>query len=61
MALADGYGNSIATKSQEARDHYERGVQVFLAADYGAAQAFGDAVAADPEFALGHAGLPGPS
>lgn len=29
MALADGYGNSIATKSQEARDHYERGVQGF--------------------------------
>ncbi|MEO1555731.1 MAG: tetratricopeptide repeat protein [Pseudomonadota bacterium] len=57
MALADGYGNAIATRSQEARDHYERGVHVFLAADYGAARAFEDAVTADPEFALGHAGL----
>ncbi|MEO9576328.1 MAG: tetratricopeptide repeat protein [Tateyamaria sp.] len=57
MALADGYGNSIATMSQDARDHYERGVQVFLGADYGATQAFADTVAADPEFALGHAGL----
>jgi len=57
MALKDGYGNSITTNNQEARDHYEHGVQVFLGAEYGATQAFAASVAADPEFALGYAGL----
>jgi len=57
MALVDGYGNSIATKNQDARDHYEHGVQMFLGAEYGATRAFAASVKADPEFALGHAGL----
>ena len=57
MAQKDSYGNLIATENQEARDHYDRGVRVFLGAEYGAAQAFSDSVAADAEFALGYAGL----
>ena len=57
MALQDGYGNAIATQSPEARDHYAHGVHVFLGAEYGAREAFAASVAADPSFALGHAGL----
>jgi len=57
MTLLDGYGNLIATNSQDARNHYEHGVNVFLGADYGATQAFEASVVADPEFALGYAGL----
>ncbi|WP_282159328.1 tetratricopeptide repeat protein [Shimia thalassica] len=57
MTLCDGYGNSISTNSADARDHYDRGVQLFLGADYGAGAAFAAAVAADPDFALGHAAL----
>jgi tetratricopeptide (TPR) repeat protein len=55
--LKDHYANAIATNSTDARDQYDRGVQLFLAADYGATEAFSAAVQADPDFALGHAGL----
>jgi tetratricopeptide (TPR) repeat protein len=57
MALQDSYGNSITTRNRDARDHYDRGVQLFLGAAYGAADAFQDAVTADPDFALGHVAL----
>jgi len=57
MMLCDGYGNAISTKSSDARDHYDHGVQLFLGGDFGAAEAFGASVAADPDFALGHVGL----
>lgn len=57
MTLNDGYGNRISTASADACANYDRGVQLFLAADYGATGAFEAAVAADPGFALGHAGL----
>jgi tetratricopeptide (TPR) repeat protein len=57
MVLCDGYGNSISTKSSTARDHYDHGVQLFLGADFGAAEAFKASVNADPNFALGHIGL----
>lgn len=57
MGLSDQYGNVITTMSREARDHYDRGVQAFLGADYGASGAFEASVTADPDFALGHAAL----
>ena len=56
MSLTDGYGNTVSTTKADARDHYDRGVQIFLGADYGATDAFAAAVASDPGFALGHAG-----
>ncbi len=57
MGLTDGYGNSITTTSEVARDAYDRGVRLFLAGQYGPVTEFGACVAADPGFALGHAGL----
>jgi predicted Zn-dependent protease len=57
MAMRDGYGNLISTASDQARDHYDRGVHLFLGADFGASQAFEASVTADPGFALGHAAL----
>lgn len=53
--LADSYGNPISTSSQSARDHYDRGLRLFLGGEYGALQAFQAAVTEDPDFALGHA------
>lgn len=55
--LTDPYANAISTSSADARDHYDRDVQLFLAADYGTTEAFSASVLADPAFALGHAGL----
>lgn len=57
MARQDHYGNSLTTDSAEAVAAYDRAVHLFLGAEHGAADAFVDAVAADPGFALGHAGL----
>ena len=57
MVFCDGYGNAISTKKSDARDHYDNGVQLFLGADFGAAEAFKASVTADPGFALGHVGL----
>ncbi|MEM9634049.1 MAG: tetratricopeptide repeat protein [Pseudomonadota bacterium] len=57
MRLTDEYGNAISTSSSQARDHYDRGVRLFLSANYGAIEAFEDATSADPGFALGHAAL----
>lgn len=53
--LEDSYGNPISTSSQIARDHYDRGLKLFLGGEYGAYEAFQAAVSADPDFALGHA------
>lgn len=57
MALADSYGNKISTASKNARDHYDRGLWLFLGADFGALNAFRQSVEEDPGFALGHAAL----
>ncbi|MEL6451972.1 MAG: tetratricopeptide repeat protein [Pseudomonadota bacterium] len=56
MAFQDRHGNALTTASDQARDHYVRGVDLFLGGHYAAAEAFADATAADPTFALGHAG-----
>ena len=52
----DNYGNAVSTHSVTARDHYDRGVSLFLAAEVGAWEAFRASIEADPGFALGHAG-----
>ena len=57
MGLRDRYDNPLNTTSTDARDAYNRGLYLFLGANYGAVEAFEDAVAKDPGFALGHAGL----
>lgn len=57
MPMTDHYGNALTTQSAPARDHYVAGVDLFLAATFGAVDAFAQAVAADPGFALGHVGL----
>lgn len=57
MMLLDGYGNTISTNVPDARDHYDSAVQLFLGANFGATEAFKASVDADPDFALGHAGL----
>ena len=53
----DRYGNVLSTQSAAARDHYDQGVALFLAAEIGAPEAFRASIEADPGFALGHAGL----
>ena len=55
--LEDRYGNALTTQSQAARDAYVDGIDRFLAAQAGAEDAFLAAVAADDDFALGHAAL----
>lgn len=55
MTLKDRYDNPISTGSQSARDHYDQGLHLFLSSNFGAEEAFGNAVEADPDFALGHA------
>lgn len=57
MPFIDHYGNALSTSSGAARDAYDKGVAIFLGANYGAVEAFGEAVTADPGFALGHAAL----
>ncbi|MCU4651308.1 tetratricopeptide repeat protein [Roseibacterium sp. SDUM158016] len=55
--LEDRLGNRLTTASQAARDAYVEGVDHILAATWGAADAFGRAISADPDFALAQAGL----
>ena len=57
MTLEDHYGNPLDTSSDEARAKYVDGVNFVLSVNFGACEAFEGAVQADPEFALGHAGL----
>lgn len=53
----DRYGNKLSTQSAAARDAYVEGVDLVLAGNYGAEEAFTRAVEADENFALGHVGL----
>lgn len=53
----DRYGNIVSTASQAALDAYVEGVDLFLAAQVGADEAFGKAIAEDPSFALAHIAL----
>ena len=55
--LSDRYDNPMTTTSQAARDAYIAGVDAFLAALPGGEGYFRQAIAADPNFALGHIAL----
>ncbi len=54
--LADRYGLSLSTASAAARDAYNEGAELALTLYPGAVEAFDRAIAADPGFALAHAG-----
>lgn len=55
--LTDFYGNQLTTSTGLARDNYDIGVRAFLSANYGAQEAFSQAIEADPNFVLAHLGL----
>ena len=55
--LTDFYGNHLTTSTGLARDNYDIGLRAFLSANYGAQEAFSQAVEADPNFSLGYLGL----
>jgi len=55
--LTDFYGNHLTTNTGLARDSYDIGLRAFLSANYGAQEAFSQAVEADPNFALAYLGL----
>jgi len=55
--LTDFYGNQITTSTGLARDSYDIGLRAFLSANYGALEAFSQAIEADPNFALAYLGL----
>jgi tetratricopeptide (TPR) repeat protein len=54
--LTDRYGLPLSTASAGARDAYVEGCDLALTFYPGAARAYDDAIAADPGFALAHAG-----
>ena len=54
MAHQDRYGLTLSTSSAEAAAAYREGVDLLQAAWTGAAEAFEQAIAADPDFALAH-------
>ena len=55
--LTDFYGNRLTTSTGLARDNYDIGLRAFLSANYGAQEAFTQAVEADPNFSLAYLGL----
>ena len=55
--LTDFYGNHLTTSTGLARDNYDIGLRSFLSANYGAHEAFSQAVEADPNFSLAYLGL----
>ena len=50
--LTDFYGNHLTTSTGLARDNYDIGLRAFLSANYGAQEAFSQAVEADPNFSV---------
>ena len=50
--LTDFYGNHLTTSTGLARDNYDIGLRAFLSANYGAQEAFSQAIEADPNFSL---------
>jgi tetratricopeptide (TPR) repeat protein len=57
MMRQDSYGNAIEVGSQLALERYDRGMRLFLGAEFGATEAFQAAIDEDEHFALGHAAL----
>src|SRR5438445_13751132 len=56
MMQTDRYGLALSTSSPAARDAYTEGCDLVLTLYPGAVAAFDRAIAADPTFALAHAG-----
>ena len=54
--LTDFYGNHLTTSTGLARDSYDIGLRAFLSSNYGAQEAFSQAIEADPKFALAYLG-----
>ena len=54
--LTDFYGNHLTTSTGLARDNYDIGLRAFLSANYGAQEAFSQAIEADPNFSLAYLG-----
>lgn len=54
--LTDRYGLALSTSSATARDAYVEGCDLLFSGNPGPVEAFGHALAADPGFALAHAG-----
>ena len=52
--LQDRYGLDLSTESAKARDAYVAGIDRFLAADIGVAEALDAAIAEDPDFVLAY-------
>lgn len=57
MTRKDRYDNKVSTQSDAALAHYNSGMEHFLAARFGAVDAFQSAIAEDPHFALAQTGL----
>jgi tetratricopeptide (TPR) repeat protein len=57
MTYTDRYGLPLSTSSAVAAERYQLGMDRLLAYGRGADTAFGEALAADEGFALGHAGM----
>ena len=55
--LTDFYGNHLTTSTGLARDSYDIGLRAFLSANYGAEEAFSQAIEADPNFILAYLGV----
>lgn len=55
--LADRHGLALSTRSPIAAERYDRGLDLQLSLNAGGVEGLASAVEADPEFALGHAGL----
>ena len=55
--LTDFYGNQLTTSTGLARDSYDIGLRAFLSANYGAQEAFSQAIEADPNFILAYLGV----
>ena len=55
--LTDFYENHLTTSTGLARDSYDIGLRAFLSANYGAHEAFSQAIEADPNFTLAYLGL----
>src|SRR5262245_29838584 len=56
MTISDRYGLSVSTASPAAAGHYQEGMDRLLSYGAGADESFAAALAADPGFALAHAG-----
>jgi tetratricopeptide (TPR) repeat protein len=54
MPIKDRFGLPLTTQSERAAEDYVRGVDLLLSANFGAEALLDAALAADPEFALGH-------